>query len=80
MEELDYITLDVAAELWSDKHGRTVSAVTIKRWCQLGRIEGARREVGPRAARWVVPREALLAYEPPPEGRPKGRKRKTDDQ
>ena len=80
MADLDLLTATQAAEVYAAERGKAVKPHTISGWCRAGLIDVARQELISGRAHWLIPRAALLAYTPPPEGWKPGRARKTKDE
>jgi len=66
----DLLLTDEVAERYG------VTTKTVRRWCKLGYLPGARKLAPDRRAPWVIPPEALEGFVPPSAGRPQ---QKDDD-
>ena len=67
---MDRVTTTEALEILRGK-GFKVSYPTVARWAQNGAFKGAERDdTNPRGPIWLIPRESVLSFEPPPIGRP----------
>jgi hypothetical protein len=67
---MDKVTTTEALEILRGR-GFDVSYPTVARWAQSGAFKGAERDDShPRGPLWLIPRSAVLNFEPPKVGRP----------
>lgn len=71
-----WLTTTEALKRWRTTGERPLSRPALLYHLRQGAIPGAYREQTPGGAYWLIPADALAAFDPPPRGWRKGRRRK----